>query len=308
MIQCSQLSKRFGPTVALDELDLSVEPGEVFGFLGPNGAGKTTTIRLLLGLVSPSAGRCRVLGMDVASNGQAIRARCGALLEATGLYESLSVEENLRFHAGLQGLPRSMQARRMGEVLERLGLIHKRHAEAGTLSCGMKQKLGIARAMLHEPSLLFLDEPTRGLDPAATAELRSQLVELARDGVTLFITSHNLAEIERMCDRVGLIFAGRLARIGRVEDIRRAAGMEKIRMSAPNHCAAFLAWIDQTPGIRILERSTDSVTLAVGRGMDMAPLIRAALDHGVSLQEVRREAVSLESAYLELVRETRDAH
>jgi ABC-2 type transport system ATP-binding protein len=296
MIETRCLSIRFGDTPAVDQLDLDIAAGEVFGFLGPNGAGKTTTLRLLLGLLAPDTGSCHVAGLDVRREGQTVRRRCGALLETPGLYEGLSAIENLRYHGGLHGLSGKPLAARIGELLDRFGLSHKGDEPVGRLSLGMKQKLGIARALLHRPQVLFLDEPTRGLDPMATADLRQQLTALANDtGMTLFITSHDLDEIQRLCHRVGLLLSGRLRQVGTVNEVRRRAGSEIVILRSPSFPEAFLCqW-------QVLNRDGQSASLAVPDDGNLTPLIRSALEHGVPLQEVRRETISLEGAYLRMV-------
>ena len=299
MIETESLSMRFGNVDALVDLTLSVAPGEVFGFLGPNGAGKTTTLRLLLGLLKPTGGTCRVLGYDLARDADRVRQRCGAMLESSGLYENLSVAENLRFYARVQGVAKSRLPRVVDQALERFGLGPKRNQPAGALSCGMKQKLGIARAMLHGPDLLFLDEPTRGLDPAARVELRRLLLDLSRDeGVALFLTSHDLAEIERCCQRVGLLLNGRLKTVATVEAFCRAEEGEVIVLRAPAIAPALVKTLSQGGNLRVVERGEDQLTVAVPLGHDATPLIRRALDCGIALQEVRRERLSLEDAYL----------
>ena len=199
--------------------------GIVFGFLGPNGSGKTTTIRLLLGLLEPTAGQARVLGFDLRTQADEIRARTGALLEHSGLYERLSAEDNLEFYGRVCRLPANVRRKRCEELLGNLGLWDRRKEPVGTWSRGMKQKLAIARTLLHRPTLIFLDEPTAGLDPVAAAALHDDLTALvAQEGVTVFLTTHNLAEAEKLCQQVGVINQGRLIASG---PARRASGPER---------------------------------------------------------------------------------
>lgn len=222
MIRTEGLVKRFtgnGREVrAVDGLDLDVRPGEVFGFLGPNGAGKTTTVRMLACLIAPSAGRAWVDGLEVGQANLAIQARVGILTEAPGLYERLSARVNLEIFAELYGV-----ADVRGQVekyLRLLGLWERRDAEAGSFSKGMKQKLAIARALLHEPSVVFLDEPTAALDPEAAKTVRDFIATLRGQGRTIFLCTHNLDEAERLCDRIG-IFRQRLIAVDTPDALRR---------------------------------------------------------------------------------------
>src|SRR5438067_12940953 len=210
-IRTDALSRSFGNVRAVDALTIEVPRGVVFGFLGPNGSGKTTTIRLLWGLLAPDSGSARVLGLDPRSQGSELRAKCSALLEFPGLYERMSAEDNLEFAARVARLPAAERRARIRDGLERVGLWERRGELAGTWSRGMKQKLAVARALLARPELVFLDEPTAGLDPVAAAQLRDDLDKLARaEGLTVFLTTHNLAEAEHLCARVAVIRDGKL--------------------------------------------------------------------------------------------------
>ena len=225
IIQTDHLVRNFGSTRAVDDLTLSVPSGIVFGFLGPNGSGKTTTIRLLLGLLEPDAGRAEVLGYDTRTQGDEIRQRTGALLEHTGLYERLSAEDNLEFFGRAAAMPAGERRRALEELLTDLGLWERRREAVGNWSRGMKQKLAVARALLHRPPLIFLDEPTAGLDPVAAAALRDDLQGLVqRQGVTVFLTTHNLAEAERLCAQVGVIREGRLLAVDTPARLRAGRG------------------------------------------------------------------------------------
>jgi ABC-2 type transport system ATP-binding protein len=210
-IHTTGLSRHFGSIRAVENLDLEIPAGIIFGFLGPNGSGKTTTIRLLLGLHEPTAGNAQILGLDVRTQADAIRAQSGALLEHTGLYERLTAEENLDLFGRFWRIPVEARRDRTRHLLSQLDLWDRRDDIVAGWSRGMKQKLAIARSLFHHPSLLFLDEPTAGLDPVAAAALRHDLVTLAEaDGVTVFLTTHNLAEAEKICSLVGVIRDGSL--------------------------------------------------------------------------------------------------
>ena len=210
-IRTRGLSRHFGSIRAVENLELEIPAGIVFGFLGPNGSGKTTTIRLLLGLHEPTAGDAEVLGFDLRTQADAIRGQCGALLEHTGLYERLTAEENLDLFGRFWRIPGEARSERTRHLLSQLDLWERRKEVVAGWSRGMKQKLAIARALFHQPSLLFLDEPTAGLDPVAAAALRNDLITLAEDnGVTVFLTTHNLFEAEKICSLVGVIRDGKL--------------------------------------------------------------------------------------------------
>jgi len=220
-VHTDHLTRDFGPVRAVDDLCLEVPAGTVFGFLGPNGAGKTTTIQVLLGLLEPSAGRATVLGLDTRTQGQEIRESCGALLEHHGLYEQFTAEENLELQARIWQLSRRERTVRVRELLERLDLWDRRKDRTGTWSRGMKQRLALARTLLHRPRLVFLDEPTAGLDVVSAQTVRDELAELARsEGTTIFLTTHNMTEAERLCSLVAVVREGRLMAVDHPDALR----------------------------------------------------------------------------------------
>jgi ABC-2 type transport system ATP-binding protein len=224
-IQTRDLARNFGAVRAVDDVTLDVPRGVVFGLLGPNGSGKTTLIRLLLGLIEPTRGHAEVLGHDTIADGQAIRERSGVLLEHCGLYERMTAEQNLDLFARFWRLDAGLRRTRVREVLAQLDLSHRRHEVVAGWSRGMKQKLAIARAMIHRPALIFLDEPTGGLDPLAARDLRADLARLvAAEGVTVFLTTHNMAEAERLCSHVAMIRKGRLIAAGAPAELRGSRG------------------------------------------------------------------------------------
>ena len=205
-IETNQLTKRFGDVLAVDSVDLRVKQGEIYGFLGLNGAGKTTTIRALLGMIRPSEGNVKLLGQPVGPNGRGPWAHVGHLVESPSYYPDLTVRENLEIARRLHGI---VDAKATSRVIERLALASYTDRQAGTLSMGNIQRLGLARALLHEPELLILDEPTNGLDPAGVVEIRELLESLAREkGVTIFMSSHILTEVDRLATRIGIIHKG----------------------------------------------------------------------------------------------------
>jgi ABC-2 type transport system ATP-binding protein len=222
VIEISALSRAFGNVKALNELSFNVREGEVFGLLGPNGAGKTTTVRLLNGVLSPTSGSARVLGLDPATQGAALRQRTGVLTETPSLYERLSARENLTIFANLYSVPQTQVAARVNEQLEQFGLADRADDRAGGYSKGMKQRLALARALLHQPELLFLDEPTAALDPEATRHVMQLIEQLSHQkGRTVFLCTHNLDEAQRLCDRVAVMNRGSLLACGTLDELSR---------------------------------------------------------------------------------------
>ncbi len=301
-IQTVGLTRDFESVRAVDDLTIRVEPGTVFGFLGPNGSGKTTTIRLLLGLIPPSAGTATVLGFDSTTHGDEIRARTGALLEHPGLYERLTAEENLEFFARIWRLSGEERSRRIRTLLQHLGLWDRRQERIGTWSRGMRQKLAIARTLLHHPPLVFLDEPTAGLDPVASASLRRDLASLARaDGVTVFLTTHNLSEAERLCDNVAVIFNGKLIAAGATDELLAQAGSRRVSIStnalSPEARAALITF----RGIQEFSFNDGRLLVELNDGTEPREIVALLVQMGTNVDEVRLERGSLEDAFLTLV-------
>ncbi|MBM3269929.1 MAG: ABC transporter ATP-binding protein, partial [Candidatus Sericytochromatia bacterium] len=217
-VQTHQLTRKFGHLVAVDRLDLAVPAGEIFGFLGPNGSGKSTTIRMLCGLLTPTAGSAAVDGHDVQKASDAARRSIGYMGQRFGLYEDLTVQENIAFYGALYGMKDPARVR---EVMQQVGIAQKADTRAGHLSGGWKQRLALASAIAHSPPVLFLDEPTAGIDPVARRELWDLLFDLARGGTTLFVTTHYMDEAEH-CSSLGYIFQGRLLLAGGPDDLKQA--------------------------------------------------------------------------------------
>jgi ABC-2 type transport system ATP-binding protein len=296
------LTRRFETVTAVDELDLEVATGTVFGFLGPNGAGKTTTIRLLLGLVEPSAGQASVLGHDAILEGEVVRRQCGVLLEHAGLYERLSAADNLEYFGRLWHLPAKERNDRIIELLDHFGLAARRDELVGTWSRGMKQKLALARALLHRPPVIFLDEPTAGLDPVAAAGLRTDLLDLARrERVTVFITTHNLDEAERMCDRVGVIRNGRLIAEGPPDDLRQGTA-RTVTIEGSGFGPALDA-LRALPQVASIESNNGQLQIELTAAAPVAPLVRLLVAAGADIEEIHKGAGSLEAAFLALLQE-----
>jgi ABC-2 type transport system ATP-binding protein len=306
MIDCAirteDLTREFGPLRAVDGVTLEVASGSIFGFLGPNGSGKTTTIRLLLGLLEPTRGSATVLGHDTRTEAGAVRERCGALLEHSGLYERMTAHENLAFYARVWHLAEPDRERRIRELLDGLGLWDRRHEIVGSWSRGMKQKLAVARALLHRPALVFLDEPTAGLDPIAAAALRDDLTGLARqEGVTVFLTTHNLAEAEKLCDQVAVIRAGRLLASGRPDELRSQARRDRMEVTGRGLDERVARTLSTDPAVESAELGEGRLTLRLRAGHDSAPLVARLVSEGVAIDEVRKGGADLEDAFLALM-------
>jgi ABC-2 type transport system ATP-binding protein len=315
-IRTYELSRRFGDVQALSNLSLDIPRGIVFGFLGPNGSGKTTTIRLLLGLLRPTSGRAEVLGYDTVSAGNEIRLRTGALLEHSGLYERLSAWENLDFYARIARLSRRERSRRIEQILTHLGLWERRGEIVNDWSRGMKQKLAVARALLHRPPLIFLDEPTAGLDPLAAAALRNDLAELAEEGgVTVFLTTHNLSEAEKLCALVGVIHKGDLLAIGPPSDLHTHRGSRTVLVRGDGFSSQVTDRLSTLPGIveanLISQNGTPFVKqelrLQLQRETRVSELVNYLVAAGVQVEEVRQGNESLEDVFLALVNNSANA-
>ena len=218
-IEVRNLTRDYNGLRAVDDITLDVEPGEVFGFLGPNGAGKTTTIKVLTGQLRPTSGTARVVGCDVVEERERLKPNIGVVFEHQNLYERLSARDNLVFTARLYGMPK----RHVDEVLRQVGLAERARERVRQYSNGMKQRLLIARALLHEPQVLFLDEPTRGLDPHVARDIRGIVAELAGRGVTVFLTTHYMEEADRLSDRVAIIDQGRIVALDKPEALKANA-------------------------------------------------------------------------------------
>lgn len=221
-IAVRNLTRRYQNVLAVDDISFNVEPGEIFGFLGPNGAGKSTTIKILTGQLRPTSGSAEVMGCDVVTERQQLKPQIGVVFEHQNIYQRESALGNLRFYARLYGVDKS----RVNAVLSQVGLADRAREKSKNYSNGMKQRLLIARALLHQPAVMFLDEPTRGLDPNVAREIRAVISTLAEQGVTVFLTTHYMEEAEQLCDRVAIIDRGRVVALGTVEQLKAEHGRD----------------------------------------------------------------------------------
>lgn len=301
-IQCHGLGRRFGGRQAVQDLDLEVPTGSVFGFLGPNGAGKTTTVRMMLGLLPPTTGTVRVLGLDPVREGARVRGSTGVLLDQVGLYDRLTAAQNLEFAARIAGFSPRERAAKVEGALRRVELWDRRAERVSGFSKGMRQKLGVARALLSDPELLILDEPTSGLDPVNIVMLRDLLLSLAQErGRTIFLCTHQLDEAQRLCSLVGIIQGGRLAAVGTPQTLG-AGAQPAVRIHCTRLEDAQAATLVLPAGAQFAGRQPDGawrVTLARPEDVDAVVAALVAADAGV--RSVIPEQRSLEDVYLAVV-------
>jgi ABC-2 type transport system ATP-binding protein len=302
VIEIEDLSKSFGGREVLSHVTFSVENGEVFGYLGPNGAGKTTTMRVLLGLLHPTSGKALVKGADL-SRDDAARGSVGVLMENDGLYDRLTAWQNLDYYGKLYRL----QDRdvRIGQLLSAFGLSDRRNDKVFNFSKGMRRKLGIARAMIHDPDMLLLDEPTSGLDPEAQKMVRDVLKDLSRrEGMTVLLSSHNLDEVEKMCSRVAVIKNGELRACDTVENLREGRSGHTLTVTLAREQDALLAAeiVKRTPTVTAARVDGVQVTVDHLDG-SASPILASLFGAGIGVEEARKGSRSLEDVYIDLVRE-----
>jgi ABC-2 type transport system ATP-binding protein len=291
VLRVTGLTKRYGERTVVDKLDLAVRRGEVFGFLGPNGAGKTTAIAMILGLVTPHAGQIEILGHDVANGFATALRRVGAIVETPAYFPYLSGLDNLRVLALARG---GVPASQFAEVLKLVGLQGRERDRFSTYSLGMKQRLGIAGALLHEPELLILDEPSNGLDPAGMVEIRALILGLARAGQTIVLCSHLLAEVQQVCDRVMILAGGRAVAQGEVATLLSQGAQTVLRVDDPARAEATLR---QVPWVERVTRDGDALLLTMPDDHAFA-LGRILAEQGLIIGELRRQERDLEQFFL----------
>ena len=313
-LETHELTKKYGRLVALDRLTLSAERGQILGFVGPNGAGKTTTIKILVGLARPTGGSARVAGVDCVAGARKIKRLVGYMPDTFGSYDNLRVHEYLDFFGAAFGIPRRERARRIGEVLDvaAAGAFRDLYVEA--LSHGMKQRVAIARTLLHDPAVLILDEPANGLDPQARIEMRQLLLDLAARGKTLLVTSHILPELARVCHRVAIITRGRLQAFGTLEEITRQLNplrpME-VLLTGAEQLGAVVEVVRRhiEPGAEVTASPAEAAVRfrTARRDEELASLLAALVRAGLGVEQFRELQTDLEEAYLTVARSSSDA-
>jgi ABC-2 type transport system ATP-binding protein len=304
IIETINLTKRYGKLVALNNLHLNIEAGECFGYIGPNGAGKTTTIRILATLLQPTWGEARVCGHVVGYESRRIRPLIGYVPDFFGAYEDMVVQEYLEFFAAAYDITGRKRTQIVGDVLELTDLSYKRDALVDSLSRGMKQRLSIARVLLHDPQVLLLDEPASGLDPRARIEIRALLKELHRMGKTIVISSHILPELADLCTSIGIIERGELVYHGSVADaLRRARLGTTVHVITPDDQERARLVLEQLPGVQACEIQNGAVVLELAaETTDFSFIAQAMLGGGLRIHEIKQEDVNLETAFMRLTK------
>ena len=304
MIETENLTRKFGNLTAVDSLTLHVDDGEVFGFLGPNGAGKTTTVRMLCCLISKTSGTARIADYEVGDEADALKIRkiIGLVPDNVGLYEDLTAYENLDFYGKLYKCKESQRKENIQRFLDMLGLWEKRDVMAGTFSKGMKQKLAIARALIHDPEILFMDEPTVNLDPESAKTVREFILELKSEKKTIFLNTHNLDEAQRICDRIGILNT-KLMAIGTPEELEHSVGARRTVIQLEQVNDVILNSLKKL-SLRNIYHDDNKVTIELANPYkENPPIVRAIVEAGGNVQSVSVSSSSLEDAYLKLVRE-----
>jgi len=304
MIETKNLTKNYGNLTAVDDLNLTIQDGDIFGFIGPNGAGKTTTMRILVTLLEPTRGKAIINGLDVRKNGKKVRKMVGYMPDFMGVYDDLKVFEYLEFFAAAFGIERKKRKSIVEGVLELTDLQSKARATVDSLSRGMQQRLGLARVLIHDPKVLILDEPASGLDPRARIEIRELLRELKRMGKTIMISSHILSELEEICDHIGIIEHGRLVFSGTLEEILPRLGIQsKVRVKVADNQDKAVELLSALPQVREVQALGDYIAVTFrddrnGDGVIARTLVNADLD----IISIQPEKLKLDDAFLRLTK------
>jgi ABC-2 type transport system ATP-binding protein len=302
-IGVKNLTKNYGEIIAVNNINFEVREGEIFGFLGPNGAGKTTTIRMLTGLSRPTAGSARVLGFEVKSEMVKAKKHIGVVPEASNLYDELSAFDNLLFMARLYGIPRSQRETRAVELLKIFGLYERKAHLFGTFSRGMKRALTIAAALMHSPKLLFLDEPTVGLDVVAACSLRNLIINLRHQGITVFLTTHYLEEADLLCDRIAILVKGRIVEIGTPETLKSVAEEESvIEFTFSKMKSRFVEELSEgLPQLKIVPFDQNKMRIHGGIPTHvLETVLQCAKKRGMEIDAVKSVKPSLEDAFVKI--------
>ncbi len=302
-IVAEKLSRRFGSIQAVADLDLVVAPGEIFGFLGPNGAGKTTVVRMLCGLLSPSAGRATVAGFDVVRDSRPLKGAIGYMSQKFGLYADLTVRENVEFFGGVYVQDRREARRRGEQVLEEIGLTGRAHQLAGHLSGGWKQRLALATAIVHRPTILFLDEPTAGVDPVSRREIWDLVYALQGRGMTLFVTTHYMEEAER-CNRIGFIHSGRLVALGTPAELKAGRiQAEVVSLAGPDLYGIYRSLKGSDLVLDVSIYGNDVHALVVEADDAIPALRRRLAEEGLAVTTLQEIPPSIEDVFVRITRQ-----
>ena len=300
-VEVENLVRKFGSFTAVDHISLRVGKGEIFGFLGPNGAGKSTTIRILCGLLTPSAGRAFVGGLDVAAEPEKVRGIIGYMSQKFSLYDDLTVQQNIDFFAGLYGVPRKLRRERREYALETAGLKERRDALTGILAGGFKQRLALVCAILHDPPVLFLDEPTSGVDPIARAAFWDLIRDMAGSGHTIFVSTHYMDEAE-YCHRLALMYQGRVIALGAPAELRAAWSRRILLQLDTSAPLETMRALEDAPGIQDVAVFGGGLHITVTEGVSGMRTIRERLaDKGIEIYRLERIQPSLEDVFVGLI-------
>jgi ABC-2 type transport system ATP-binding protein len=305
MIDTENLTRKFGNLTAVENVTLHVEKGEVFGFLGPNGAGKTTTVRMLCCLIGKTSGSAKIGDFSVEKESDCLQIRkiVGLLPENVGLYDSLSAYRNLDFFGKLYEVPNQKRQENIEKLLKLLGIWERREDAVGTFSKGMKQKIAIARSLIHEPQVLFLDEPTANLDPEASKTVRDFILELKKEKTTIFVNTHNLDEAERLCDRIAILKT-KLIAVDSPKNLEHSLYNRKTIVHLDKVSDAVLTAVMQVPAVRNVKTSDNKLILDIDDPeQDNPDVVRAIVEAGGNIQYVTELRSTLEDVYLKLIRE-----
>jgi ABC-2 type transport system ATP-binding protein len=304
-VTLKDLSRRFDDFVAVDRVNLEVKKGEIFGFLGPNGAGKSTTIRMLCGILTPSSGSGTVAGLDIIRDAEKIKAVIGYMSQRFSLYEDLTVEENIDFYSGIYRIPPDRKRERKEWVISMAGLTEHRSSRTAVLSGGWKQRLALGCAILHEPPIIFLDEPTSGVDPISRRNFWDLIYHLAEQGVTVFVTTHYMDEAE-YCDRLGLIYRGELIALGTPGELKSGFMREEVVEAACDRPNEAMGYIEALAGIRHAALFGRGLHVVTENAAQAIPAIKEALTaRGIHVSRIGKIDPSLEDVFVSLI-EARD--
>jgi len=302
IIEVGELTKRFGDVTAVDHASFQVERGELFGFLGPNGAGKTTTINTLIGLARPDSGIIRIDGLDCCKNPKAAQHLIGVVPDESNLYPELTGFDNLCFCAALYGMGKPARIARATQLLKDFDLSKAAHRKFGGYSKGMKRKLAIAAGIVHNPPVLFLDEPTTGIDVASARNIRQLLADLHRSGTTIFLTTHYIEEAERLCDRIAFIVNGRIVKIDHVASLLKPVqGRYATLINGSGLNPSFIGELSSSfPGLDFQQHSQDRIRVESSSPIHIGPIVKFLEDKGVAVTEARRVQLSLEDVFVQI--------
>ena len=302
MVHVDNLTKRYKGTLAVDRLTMEIPAGEIYGFIGPNGAGKTTTMRIIAGLLAPTSGKVYVDGIDVAKEPLKVKKHIGYMPDFFGVYDDLKVSEYMDFYAGLQGISKNKAEGLIDSLLELVRLTHKKDAYVDTLSRGMKQRLCLARSLIHDPKFLILDEPASGLDPRARVEMKEILKELRTMGKTVLISSHILPELSELCTSIGIIDSGKLIASGSVAEIvEKMSQSGKVKMKVAGQEEEAVRVLMEIPGIGSISSVADIIEVEVSGGDEACvKILRTLVEKGIPVISFQPVESSLESVFMHL--------